>query len=61
MAKHKFIFGVFNAGRLVFRLGTAVECTHDQASAAVLILETAQAPLQAGHYLAYDYAEAVKL
>lgn len=52
---HKFIVGVFCKGQLVFQIGNAISCTHDQASFIVDLLSCAKVPLIPGHYLAYDY------
>jgi len=56
---HKFIFGIFRAGDLLFPVGNGmpVDCTHAQADFIVRLIEPAIEPtLEPGDYVAYDYA-----
>ena len=61
MKTHKFIFGVFTQGNLLFPLGSKVTCTHNQAEIIVTLLDLAKETLQPTHYFAYDYASNHKL
>lgn len=53
---YRFIFGVFNKGRLVFSIGNPVVCSINQAEFIALLLEPAISKvLENGDYFAYDF------
>ena len=52
--KHKFIFGVFRDGGLVFAFNT-ITCTHKQAEFLVALLDMGKEALEPGDYFACDY------
>jgi hypothetical protein len=57
---HKFIFGVFHKGKIIFPIGLPVECNHSQAAIIVAILDMAKFALLDGHYFACDYINQAK-
>ena len=53
----KFIFGVFEDGRIVYAIGGVFNATAEQAEAIALMLEPSfKDRLPNGWYLAYDHA-----
>ena len=54
--KHKFVFGVFREGKLLFQFNT-IECSHTVASLLVSVLDLAKGVLREGDYFAADYYE----
>ena len=57
---YKFIFGVFNNGKLIFPIGLPIKCNHFQAAFIIDILDIAKHALLDGHYFACDFVDNVK-
>ena len=52
--KHKFVFGVFNSGKIVFMINR-LTCSHNVAALIIGILNLGEHCLSTGDYFACDY------